>query len=393
MIKTLRSFTDYKNKVVLVRVDFNVPVQDGKILDDTRLRAHSETIKFLSSQGAKIVLMSHLGRPTPDHFKHLSLEPVALHFAALIHQKVVFHPDCIGPERQKAIELLQPGQILLLENTRFHADEQENNIAFCQQLAEGIDIYINDAFATSHRAHASTEGIAKIMNGNAGVGMLMEKELSNLTGFFKKARKPVALIIGGSKVATKAKLLARLIPLVDRVLIGGAMANTFFVAKGIKVGKSMYDEGEVSLAKELMSLAEEKGTKLVLPVDLAVAIEIRAGMATRDVSTNADLPPVMMAVDIGVKTQAAWLAHCKECGGILWNGPVGATPIFNKGTESVARSVAGSNAFSVVGGGDTLAALHSANITKGIDFISTGGGAMLKLLEGTPLPAVEALKQ
>lgn len=393
MIKTLRSFSDYKNKTVLVRVDFNVPLASDRVVDDTRLRAHIDTIKFLCAQGAKVVLMSHLGRPTPDNFRHLSLEPVATYFAALIHQKVSFSHDSVGPARQQAMATLQPGQILMLENTRFHAEEQENDDNFAQKLAQGVDIYINDAFAAVHRSHASTEGIVKHMNGQVGVGLLMEKELSSLTGFFKKARKPIALIIGGAKVATKAKLLARLIPLVDRILVGGAMANTFFVAKGLRVGKSMYEADEVPLAKELIELAEEKGTKLVLPEDLSVTIEMRQGMQTRDVSTETDLPPVMMAVDIGAKTQAAWLAHCKECGGILWNGPVGATPLFSKGTESVARSIINSSAFSAIGGGDTIAALTAVNISKGIDFVSTGGGAMLKLLEGTPLPAVEALKQ
>ncbi len=393
MIKTLRSFDDYKDKVVLVRVDFNVPLKDGKVADDTRLRCHIDTIRFLSAKGAKIVLMSHLGSPNGEYVKDLSLEVVAHHFAALLHQKVAFAKDCIGEERTHAIAELTAGQILLLENTRFHPEEEKNDATFAEKLAFGIDIFINDAFATAHRAHASTEGIVKFMNTNAAVGLLMEKELTNLMGFLKKAKKPITLIIGGAKVATKAKLLARLIPMVDRVLIGGAMANTFFVAQGTKVGKSMYEPSEVPLAQELIDLAYEKKTKLVLPDDLSVAIEIKPGVATRDVSTKTDIPPVMVAVDIGTKTQAAWLAHCKESGGILWNGPVGATPIFCKGTEAVARAIAGVNAYSTVGGGDTLAALKAAHITKGIDFVSTGGGAMLKLLEGTPLAAVEALKQ
>jgi len=377
---------DIKGKRIFMRVDFNVPLAEGgqEITSDKRIRASLGTIQYALEQGAGLVLASHLGRPKGKPNAEMSLKPVAVRLAELLGKPVKMAPDCIGPE----VEALKPapGEILLLENLRFHAGEEKNDPAFAEALAKLADIYINDAFGSAHRAHASTEGIIKFLP-KAAAGLLMEKELEYLTLATQNPPRPCVAILGGAKVSDKIEVIQNLMKVVDQLLIGGAMAYTFLRAMNQPTGKSLVEEDKVELAKELLATA---GGKLMLPVDHVVSAEFKEGA---DNQTVTEIPDGMMALDIGAKTIEAFSAVIAGAKTIIWNGPMGVfeKPPFDKGTVALAKAVAESGATSIVGGGDSEKAIKAAGVTAKISHVSTGGGASLEFLAGDILPGVAAL--
>jgi len=379
---------DLKNKVVFIRVDFNVPLSpDGQeITSDKRIKASLPSIKYALEQGAGLILASHLGRPKGKPNPAMSLKPAARRLEELLGRPVKMAPDCVGPE----VEAMKPkpGEVLLLENLRFHPEEEKNDPGFSRQLAGMCDVYVNDAFGSAHRAHASTEGITKFVPQSAA-GLLMDKELEYLTMATQNPPRPCVAILGGAKVSDKIEVIENLMKFVDKLLIGGAMAYTFLKAKGAPTGKSLVEEDKVELAKTLM---EQAGDRLVLPSDHVVAEVLEAGAANEVVET---IPEGTMGLDIGPRTVAAYEAVIAGARTIIWNGPMGVfeKPPFDKGTVALAKAVAGSGAVSVVGGGDSEKAVKSAGVADKISHISTGGGASLEFLSGLVLPGVAALTE
>lgn len=385
--KTVRD-VDVAGKRVLVRVDFNVPLDKaGNISDDTRIRAALPTIRYLIDHGAKVILMSHLGRPDGKVVERLRLRPVAEHLDELLGRPVQYATDCVGPEAQAKVAQMRPGDILVLENLRFHPEEEQNDPEFARQLAALGDIFVNDAFGTAHRAHASTAGVTDYLP--AVAGFLMEKEIDLLGRALEHPERPFVAIMGGAKVSDKFAVIENLLTKVDRLLIGGGIANTFLVAQGFEVGESLLEEDQVPVAEELLRTASDR---IGLPVDVVVAAKAEAGAASRVVGVE-EVPADMMIVDIGPDTVRAYGRSIKGARLIVWNGPMGIfeIPQFAAGTKAIAELVANSGATTIVGGGDSVAAIEQLGVADKITLVSTGGGAMLEFLEGKTLPGVAAL--
>ncbi|HEY57423.1 MAG TPA: phosphoglycerate kinase [Anaerolineae bacterium] len=384
--KTIRN-VQVKDKKVLVRVDFNVPLKEGRVSDDTRIQGALPTLRYLLEQGAAVVLMSHLGRPKGKVVPELSLRPVAEHLSQLLGQPVAFAPDCVGPEAQQAKAALKPGEVLLLENTRFHPEEKKNDPDFARQLAAGCDLFVNDAFGSAHRAHASTVGVAQYLP--AVAGFLMEKELRYLGQALESPARPFVAILGGAKISDKIGVVRNLLGKADRVLIGGGMANTFLAALGYAMGDSLVEQEAIETAKTLL---QDGSDKLLLPVDLVIA-EAFAPDAQRRVAPVGDIPAGWRALDIGPDTVDAFAEVIREARTVVWNGPMGVFEMapFAQGTFGIARAVAESDAVSIVGGGDSVAAVKQSGLADHITHLSTGGGASLEMLEGKMLPGVAAL--
>jgi phosphoglycerate kinase len=378
---------DLARKRVFIRVDFNVPLANGgqEITSDKRIRASLPTIRYALEKGAAVILASHLGRPKGKPNPEMSLKPIAAKLAELLGKPVAMAPDCVGP----AVEAMlpKPGEVLLLENLRFHAEEEKNDPEFSKQLAKLCDVYVNDAFGSAHRAHASTVGMIAFVK-QAAAGLLMDKEIEYLTKAVKNPARPCVAILGGAKVSDKIEVIQNLMKVVDKLMIGGAMAYTFLRARGEGTGKSLVEEDKIDLARELMA---EAGSKLMLPVDHVVAAELKPGVESKVVDK---VPDDLMGLDIGPTTIAAYEQVISGAKTVIWNGPMGVfeTPPFDKGTMALAKAVAGSGAVSVVGGGDSEKAIKSAGISDKISHISTGGGASLEFLAGIELPGVAALE-
>ncbi|NYE57315.1 phosphoglycerate kinase [Carboxydothermus ferrireducens] len=388
--KSIRD-VEVKGKKVFVRVDFNVPLNENReITDDTRIRAALPTIQYLREQGAKLIVASHLGRPKGQFNEKYSLKPVAKRLAELLGIEVKMAPDVVGPEVEKMAGELRPGEVLLLENVRFYPEEEKNDPEFARKLARLAEIFVNDAFGAAHRAHASTAGIASYLP--AVAGFLMEKEINFLSRALNNPERPFVAIIGGAKVSDKIGVIENLLGKVDALLIGGGMANTFLKAMGYETGKSLVEEDKVNLAGELMNKAKEVGVKLLLPSDVVVAPRIEAGVPSKIVAVDS-IPAEEMALDIGEKTAKLFREEILKAKTVVWNGPMGVFEVepFDRGTVAVAEAVAESGALSVVGGGDSVAAVEKAGVADKITHISTGGGASLEFLEGKKLPGVEVL--
>lgn len=381
-------------KRVFIRVDFNVPMEGRRVTDDTRIREAMPTIRRALEMGGKVILASHLGRPKgPD--PKLSLEPVAARLAELLGGKheVILTDDCIGDGVKKQVKELKEGQVVVLENLRFHKEEEANDEAFARELAALADVYINDAFGTAHRAHASTAGMVPFVKEKAA-GFLMRKEIEYLGKVLKNPDKPFVAILGGSKVTDKIKVIESLLPKVDALLIGGAMAYTFLKAQGVEVGKSRVEGDKLSLATRLLEAAHRFKTQLVLPVDHIVGTEPTENSPAKETPDNA-IPPDMMGLDIGPKTRAIFAQHIRDARTVVWNGPMGLfeVPKFAEGTRSVAAAMSiNTQATTVIGGGDSAAAVEQMGFADKMSHVSTGGGASLEFLEGRDLPGIKALE-
>jgi phosphoglycerate kinase len=385
--KTVRDIA-VKGKCVLVRVDFNVPLENGEVADDTRIRAVLPTIRYLLDRGAAVILMSHLGRPKGLVQEDLRLDPVGRRLSELLGQEVAKVDDCVGPEVERATKSLQPGQVLLLENLRFHPQEEENDQGFARQLASLADVYVNDAFGTAHRAHASTTGVTEYLPSVAG--LLMERELQMLGDALANPTRPFVAVLGGAKVSDKIGVIRNLLSKVDLLLVGGGMANTFLKAQGHQVGESLVEDDSLALAKDILAQA---GGKLVLPVDVVVADAFADDANTQIVGVE-QVPPGWRILDIGPRTVGLFEDRLRSAGTVVWNGPMGVFefPRFAAGTTALASSLASAPATTIVGGGDSIAALQQAGLAEKMTHVSTGGGASLEFLEGKVLPGVEALE-
>eukprot|EP01038_Epipyxis_sp_PR26KG_P005537 gene5537-7655_t len=385
-----------KDAKVLVRVDFNVPLSktDGTITDDTRIREALPTINFLTKAGAKVLLASHCGRPKGAVNEKMRMAPMAKRLGELINKDVYTVNDCIGPEVDAAVAKLGSGDVLMLENARFYAEEEKNVPEFAEKLAKNASIFVNDAFGTAHRAHASTEGVCKYVDYKVA-GFLMDKELQFLKGAVDKPVRPFAAVVGGAKVSTKIPVIESLIEKCDKIFIGGGMIFTFYRALGLNVGKSMVEEDFIPLAKELMDKAAKKGVKFFLPTDVIVADEFKADANSKTVSTK-DIPDGWMGLDIGADSLALFKKELLECKTVVWNGPMGVFEFekFSSGTFGVAHALAevtDKGGITIIGGGDSVAAINKAKLEHRMSHISTGGGASLEMLEGKVLPGVAAL--
>ncbi len=385
---------DFSGKRVFLRVDFNVPLDDDcRITDDKRIRAGLPTIRHLVKEGARLIVASHLGRPKGQRVERYSLRPVAERMGELLEMEVAFAPDCIGPEAEEMASALEPGSVLLLENLRYHKGETDNDPGFASSLAALADGYVNDAFAVSHRAHASVVGVPARVK-ECAAGFLMKDEITYFEKAMGSPERPVLAILGGAKVSSKLGAIENILNKVDMLIIGGAMANTFLKAKGFAMGRSLVEEDLIGTASSIMDRAKEKGIEFLLPVDCLVAEELKAGAATRVVPVD-QVPEDGIVVDIGPKTLDLFGNAVDRAATIVWNGPMGAfeIPGFEKGTMELAHRVGSSRALSITGGGDTNLAILRAGETDNITYMSTGGGAFLRLLEGKTLPGLDALEE
>ncbi len=382
---------DVAGKRVLVRVDFNVPLDGGKVADDTRIRAALPTIESLRERGASLVLVSHLGRPKGEVVPELSMRPVGEHLSELLGAPVRQAPAVVGDEVKSLAQGLGAGEVLLLENVRFEPGETENDPALAAELAELADLYVNDAFGAAHRAHASTAGVASLLPGFAG--LLLERELTELTRVVESPARPLVVVLGGAKVTDKVGVIDRFLEIADEILIGGAMCFSFFRAHGIATGNSLVEEEGVALAGEALAQAKSADCELRLPVDLVLGEAFDAATEVRP-SEDVEVPDGWMGLDIGPRSAAAYAERIAAAGTVLWNGPMGAFELapFAAGTRTVAEAVAAAPGTTVIGGGDSVAALQQFGLADRVDWLSTGGGASLELLEGKKLPGVEALR-
>jgi phosphoglycerate kinase len=395
--RTLDDANDLAGKTALVRVDFNVPMEGGRVTEDTRLRVALPTIQKLRDAGAKVALLAHFDRPKGQRVPSMSLKPVVQPLSDLLGAPVRFADDCVGEPAKAAIADLDAGGVVLLENVRFHAGEEKNDPAFAAQLAELGDLYVNDAFSAAHRAHASTEGLARLLPAYAGESM--RRELDALDAALGNPRKPVIGIVGGAKVSTKLDLLQNLVGKLDRLAIGGGMANTFLFAQGVDIGGSLAEKDMADTARTIMETAKAKGCELLLPVDMVVATEVKPGVATRTVRAGDALSADDKILDAGPETVDRLAAAMDASKTLIWNGPLGVfeVPPFDAATVAAAKHVAdltkAGQLVAVAGGGDTVAALHHAGVADAMTFVSTAGGAFLEWMEGKPLPGVEALQR
>ncbi|RKD29112.1 phosphoglycerate kinase [Thermohalobacter berrensis] len=383
-----------KGKKVLVRCDFNVPMDDDRnITDDRRIKSALPTIKYIIENGGKVILMSHLGRPKGEPKPELSLEPVAKRLAELLGKEVTFADEdtVVGDEAKKAVENMKEGDVVLLQNTRFRKEEKKNNPEFAKELASLADVFVNDAFGTAHRAHASNVGVSEHLP--TAAGYLIKKEIEVMGKAMSNPERPFVAILGGAKVSDKIGVIENLMEKVDTLLIGGGMAYTFLKAKGYEIGKSLLEEDKIDLAKKLMEKAEEKGVKLLLPVDTVVAKEFKNDTEFKTVKVD-EIPEDMMGLDIGEETIELFEAEIKNAKTVVWNGPMGVFEMenFAKGTESIAKAMAESSAVTIVGGGDSAAAVEKTGYNDKMTHISTGGGASLEFFEGKTLPGIAAIE-
>ncbi len=390
MLRSVRDM-DVTNKRVLVRADFNVPLKDGEVADDWRIRATLPTIQHLIERGAKVILMSHLGRPKGKVVDELRLDPVAKRLSELLGKPVRKLNDCIGSEVEAAVAQMQPGDVILLENVRFYRGEEENDAEFARRLASLGDLYVNDAFGAAHRAHASVHAITQFLPSAAG--LLMEKEVENLSRLLEAPQRPFAAVLGGVKVSDKIGVIRNLMKRVDSLLIGGAMAYTFFRAQGLQTGRSLVEEDKIELARQLLDEANQSGVRLMLPEDVVVA-DRDAEDATTKVVPSDQIPEDMMGMDIGPNTRQRYAAAIREAATVFWNGPMGRfeVEIFSEGTKAIAQALTECKGVTVVGGGETAAAAIQYGIAEKVTHVSTGGGAALEFLEGRQLPGVEVLR-
>lgn len=390
--KLVVSDLDMAGRRVLVRVDFNVPLRDGRVADDSRIRAALPTIEYLRRQGAKVILVSHLGRPDGQVVESLRMAPVAEQLGKLLGETVQTVDVCIGPEAEAAVAQMEAGGLLLLENVRFYGGEEGNDPEFSKQLARLADAFVNDAFGAAHRAHASTVGVAELLP--AAAGFLVQREIEFLGRVLERPERPFLSILGGAKVSDKIGVIRNLLPRVDTIAIGGGMAYTFLKAKGLEVGRSLLDEQRIDLARQLLEEAEAARVEVLLPVDVVVADKFEADAARQLVAVDA-IPREWMGLDIGPRTRKLFRNAVAKAKTIVWNGPMGVFEweAFSEGTRDLARAMADSNALTIVGGGDSAAAVEAEGIGERMSHVSTGGGAALEFLEGKPLPGIAALRE
>jgi phosphoglycerate kinase len=379
---------DVKGKRVLVRVDYNIPIKDNKVTDDTRVVAAMPTLNYLLDHGAAVILFSHLGRPKGGPDPKFSLRPVAAHLSGLLGKPVAFAEDCVGPVAEAAAKSLKPGEVLVLENTRFHPEEEKNDPELAKKMAALADIYVNDAFGSAHRAHASTEGVAHYLP--AVAGFLMEKEIQYLGQAIANPKRPFIAILGGAKISDKIGVIRNLLVKADQILIGGGMANTFFKAQGYPIGDSLYEEEALDTARQLL---KSGASRLRLPVDVVIGDRFEADAEMKTIAMG-PVPDGWRILDVGPATVSSFGKTLSTAGTIVWNGPMGVFefPRFAEGTFGVAKAVAASNAVTIIGGGDSVAAINQAGLADKITHISTGGGASLEMLEGLDLPGLVALQ-
>lgn len=392
MNKKIVTDLDVKGKKVFCRVDFNVPIKDGEVVDDTRIKASLPTINYLIEQGAKIILASHLGRPKGEVKEELRLDPVAKRLSVLLHKEIIKTDSVYGPEVDEAISQLNEGDVLLLENVRFEKGEEQNDEALAEAFANMADLYVNDAFGVSHRAHASTAGVAEKLPSAAG--FLLRDEIKVLGDALEDPDRPFTSIIGGAKVKDKIKVIDRLLDIVDHLIIGGGLANTFIKAKGYDIGDSLVEEDKIDLAKQFMQKAEEKGVTFLIPEDVVIANEFSETADTKIVPVD-QIPEGWQILDIGPVTREKYTQVILESNLVIWNGPMGVFEMkpFAGGTLEIARALVDTSAYTIIGGGDSAAAIEMFGFADEVDHVSTGGGASLEFMEGTELPGIKALDE